>query len=472
VERLTALDLMSIWPEARGWSNDIGALALLDGAGLVGADGRLPVEALRDHIGRRLHLVPRFRQLLYRPPFGLGWPLWVDAASVDLAEHIDVLPLEGPAGESNLLLACEELRRRRLSFSRPLWRMTFLTGLPQGRIGLFIKVHHAIADGMSGIATLGAFLDTVPEPQTPDAPPWTPARMPNARELFDDNVRRGLAKVDRTLARLARPRATVAEIRRGLPAMAEAFTEGRTPRTTLNAHPIGWHRRFRIMRSDLCAVKGVAHAHQAKVNDVLMTALAAGLRALLVRRGERVDGLVLRAAVPVSLHAQRQGKPKGNLDGMMAVPLPIGEADDVRRLQLIAAETRNRRKKARPQGGTLFRNPTIQRALLGLMGRQRFMNTYAANVPGPALPLYLAGARLMELFPIVPISGNVSIGIGALSYAGQFNITAVADRDLVPDIDSFVDGMRRSLQVLEGAPTNRIRAGHRSRRRNPPHLSR
>jgi diacylglycerol O-acyltransferase len=89
------------------------------------------------------------------------------------------------------------------------------------------------------------------------------------------------------------------------------------------------------------------------------------------------------------------------------------------------------------------------------MGRQRFMNTYAANVPGPALPLYFAGARLMELFPIVPISGNVSIGIGALSYAGQFNITAVADRDLVPDIDSFVDGMRRSLQVLEGAPTSR-----------------
>jgi WS/DGAT/MGAT family acyltransferase len=452
VERLTAQDLMSIWPEARGWSNDIGALALLDGAGLVDADGRLPISALRDHIGRRLHPVPRFRQLLYRPPFGLGRPLWIDAPSVDLTEHIDVMPLQHPADEPNLLLACEDLRRRRLSFSRPLWKMTFLTGLPHQRVGLFIQVHHAIADGMSGIATLGAFLDPVPEPRTPNAPPWTPARPPKARELFEDNLRRGLANVDRTLLRLAHPRATVAALRNGLPAVREAFTEGRAPRTSLNARPIGWHRRFSFVRSDLGAVRQLARAHEAKVNDVLMTGLAAGLRALLIGRGERVDGVVLRAAVPVSLHAHTPGRPQGNLDGMMAVPLPIGERDDVRRLQVIAADTRVRRTKPRPPGGVLFRNATIQKAFLGLMGRQRFMNTYAANVPGPASPLYFAGARLLELFPIVPITGNISVGIGALSYAGQFNITAVADRDLVPDIETFTQGMRRSLHVLERAP--------------------
>jgi diacylglycerol O-acyltransferase / wax synthase len=450
VERLTALDLMAIWPEERGWSDDIGALLILDGAGLVGTGARLPVQALRDHVGRRLHLAPRFRQLLYCPRFGLGWPLWVDAPAIDLAEHVDVVSLEAPADERSLLLACETLRSRRLSFSRPLWSMTFLTGLPQGRVGLFVKMHHAIADGVSGIAALGAFVDTVPQPEDPDAPPWTPAPIPTARELFEDNVRRGVAKVDRTLRKLARPRATVAQLRSGLPAVREAFAEGRPPRTSLNAHAIGWHRRFGIVRGDLAAVKRVARAHDAKVNDVLMTALAAGLRALLVGRGERVDGVVLRAAVPVSLHARQQGKPRGNLDGMMAVPLPVGEADDVRRLQLIAVDTRARRSKVRPQGGALFRNAIIQRAFLGLMGRQRFMNTYAANVPGPAVPLYFAGARILEMFPVVPILGNVSVGIGALSYAGQFNITAVADRDLVPDLERFVTGLRRSLDVLEG----------------------
>ena len=114
----------------------------------------------------------------------------------------------------------------------------------------------------------------------------------------------------------------------------------------------------------------------------------------------------------------------------------------------IAAETAVRKKKSRPQGGTLFRNIPIQRAWLRFAPHQRIMTTYAANVPGPPVPVYLAGARVLELFPIVPILGNISIGVGALSYAGQFNITVVADRELCPDLDVFVDGMRGSLAAL------------------------
>jgi diacylglycerol O-acyltransferase / wax synthase len=121
VDRLTAQDLMMLWPEELGWSQDIGALAILDGASLLDADGRFRIETAREEIGRRLHWVPRFRQLLYRPRFGLGWPLWVDAASIDLSEHVRVFPLAAPADEAQLLAACEELRHRRLCRSRPLW---------------------------------------------------------------------------------------------------------------------------------------------------------------------------------------------------------------------------------------------------------------------------------------------------------------------------------------------------------------
>jgi diacylglycerol O-acyltransferase len=106
-------------------------------------------------------------------------------------------------------------------------------------------------------------------------------------------------------------------------------------------------------------VKSIAHAQGGKVNDVLLTAVAGGLRALLESRGERVEGLVLRAMVPVSLHREQPGQARGNLDGAMVVPLPIGEADDVRRLQWIAAEIARRKKRDRPPGGTLFRNGLI-----------------------------------------------------------------------------------------------------------------
>jgi diacylglycerol O-acyltransferase / wax synthase len=167
MDRLSAQDLMMLWPEELGWSQDIGGLAILDGGSLLDADGRFLIETAREAIRRRLHLVPRFRQLLYQPGFGLGWPLWTDAPAVDIAEHVRVFPLDAPADESRLLLACEQLRHRRLDRSRPLWEMWFLPGLAHGRVGLFIKVHHAIADGVAGIAMLGAFVDLVPDPPRP-----------------------------------------------------------------------------------------------------------------------------------------------------------------------------------------------------------------------------------------------------------------------------------------------------------------
>jgi WS/DGAT/MGAT family acyltransferase len=450
MDRLSAQDLMMLWPEEQGWSQDIGALVILDGGALLDADGRFRIEAARDEIGRRLHLAPRFRQVLYRPAFGLGWPLWVDAPSIDLAAHVRVLPLEAPADEEQLLLACEDLRHRRLDRSRPLWELWFLPGLPDGRVALFMKLHHAIADGIAGVAALGAFVDLVPDPPTTSAPPWKPAPMPSTRALFHDNLRRHLQALARAFLGFDHPVETVRRACRGWPAVREAFVEARAPRTSLNRR-VGWHRCFALTRSNLDLVKRIAHAHDAKVNDVLMAVLAGGLRELLLGRGERVDGLVLRAFVPVSLHTERPGQARGNLDGAMVVPLPVGEADDACRLRLIAAETAERKKKQRPRGGTLFRNVLIQRAALRFAHRQRVMNTYAANVPGPPVPLYFAGARLLEVFPIVPILGNVSIGVGALSYAGQFNITTVADRESCPDLDVFAEGVRRSLDALTAA---------------------
>jgi diacylglycerol O-acyltransferase / wax synthase len=447
MDRLSAQDLMSLWPEELGWPEDIGALAILDGRSLLDADGRFLVERAREQVRRRLHLAPRFRQLLYRPGFGLGWPLWVDAPSVDVAQHVRVRPLDSPADEAQLLLACEELRHRRLDRSRPLWEMWFLPGLPDGRVGLFMKLHHAIADGIAGVAALGAFVDLAPDPPEVVEPPWTPAAMPSARALLADNTRRRLHQLGQTLARAAHPVQTARQVRRGWPAAREAFAEGRAPRTSLNQR-IGSHRRLALVRGDLDLVKRVAHAHDAKVNDVLLTAVAGGMRELLLDRGERVDGLALRAFVPVSLHTERPGQARGNLDGGMIVPLPVGEPDHLRRLGLIAAETARRKRKHRPQAGTLFRSIPVQRAALRLAARQRVMNTYVTDVPGPPVRLFFASAPLLEVFPVVPIMGNVSLGVGALSYAGQFNLTAVADRERCPDLEVFAEGVRASLAAL------------------------
>jgi WS/DGAT/MGAT family acyltransferase len=454
LDRVTAPDLMLIWPQEEGWPQYIGALITLDGRSLFDGEGRFLIEPVREAIARRLHLAPRFRQVLYWPRPGLGWPVWADAQSFDIAEHVGVHPVPSPGDERQLLLACETLRRRPLHRARPLWHMWFLAGLSDQRVALFIKMHHAIADGVAGVATLAAFLDPVADPPQMSAPAWSPSPLPSTRELFRDNLRRRRRELGRALSALTQPIATARRLRRSWPAAREIFAEGRAPRTSLNRR-IGSDRRLAIIRGSLDVAKTIAHTHRATVNDVLLTAVAAGYTDLFRSRGEPIEDVVLRAFVPVSHHQEQPGQARGNVDAGMLVPLPIGEPDDIRRLQTIAADTAERKKKSRPPAGSMFRTVLLQRAFLRLMPRQRFMNAYVTNVPGPPIPLYVAGAPLLEIFPIVPLTANISIGVGALSYAQQFNLAVVADRDLCPDLEVFADAVRRSLGALESrvAPT-------------------
>ncbi|MFF8843358.1 wax ester/triacylglycerol synthase family O-acyltransferase [Streptomyces sp. NPDC015127] len=448
MERLNPQDLMLLWPDDLGWPEEIGALAILDGAGLLDPDGRFRIETVREVIGSRLPLVPRFRQLLYAPRRGLGWPLWVDAQSFDLTEHVRVLPLTAPADEDQLLLAVEQLRRHRLRRSRPLWEMWFLPGLHGDLVGMFIRIHHTIADGAAGVAMLGAFLDPDAEARPTPAPSWTPAPIPSSRYLLEDNLRRRAQAAKEVVSKLGHPVTTLGQVRRTWPATREVFVNGRAPRTSLN-RPISQQRTLTVIRGRLDVTRQIAHAHGAKLNDVLLSAVADGLRDLLRGRQERVEDVALRAFVPVSLHEEEQGRARGNQDGMMFVPLPLGVTDPGRRLRLIAAESAERKKRVfRPPEGVLARNIALQRAMVRSLVRQRRMNIYVADIPGPPMPLYLAGAQLLEVFPVVPIIGNVTLGIAALTYAGQFNVSVVADAKACPDVDVFAESLRNSLEAL------------------------
>src|SRR5215207_3328521 len=149
-ERLTAEDRLMLWPDEL-WPQEIGALAVLDGSSLLEPGGRFRIEAVREAIEARLHLVPRFRQLLYIPRRGLGPPLWVDALGFNLDDHVRVAPVPAPGDEAQLLIMTEQLRRQRLDRSRPLWEMWFLPGLPQERVGLFVRIHHVSYAGQFNI---------------------------------------------------------------------------------------------------------------------------------------------------------------------------------------------------------------------------------------------------------------------------------------------------------------------------------
>jgi WS/DGAT/MGAT family acyltransferase len=447
IERLTAEDQMMLWPDEI-WPQDIGAVAALDGRGLLDAAGRFRIEVFRDAVASRLHLMPRLRQVLQVPARReLGGPIWVDAPAFDITDHVQVMWLPAPGDEAQLMLAVELARRRPLDRSRPLWEMWLLPGLRDGRVGMYVRTHHTIGDGLAGVATLVAFLEVDPEVTRVPGQPWSPAPGPLDAELRADKQRRHRAEMKRNLASLSHPVTTTRELAATWPALREVLAEKSLPATSLD-RVVGPDRTIALIRSRIDLVRDVAHAHGAKVNDVLLTVIAGGLRRLLISRGEPVENVVLRIYVPVSLRHGQYADARGNRVAQMVVPVPIGVSDPVTRLHQITAETGRRKARSRPSLGKLPVHGIAGRAALKLVARQR-VNVTTADLPGPTTPLYLAGSRVLEVFPVIPLIGRVSLGVGAMSYAGQFNIAAVGDRDGYPDMAVFVAGVEEELHTLE-----------------------
>jgi diacylglycerol O-acyltransferase len=445
VERLSAEDRLILWPD-EAWPQDIGALAVLDGSSLLDSERRFRIETAKQAIESRLHLLRRFRQVLYVPRRGLGGPLWVDAPAFDLSDHVRVERLSAPADEAELLHTIARLRRRRLDRSRPLWEIWFITGLPDDRIGMFVRLHHVVADGIAGLLELSTLLDTAPSSAPAPAQSWAPAPWPSAGTLLLDGLQRQIGDLTSALRGIARPAAILRRTRAAMPALRELLAEKPGPQTSLN-RVIGQDRTLALVRSSLDLVNDVAHAHDATVNDVLLSVIAGGLRGLLGSRSEPIEGVILPIFVPVSLRRGRPGQEGGNLISQMVVPVALGVADPGERLKQIAVETAKRKAISRPSLGTMFRGRLVRGVMLKFIIRER-VNVVSADLPGPQTPLYFAGAQLLEVFPLLNLVGNESLGIGALSYAGQFNIMVVGDADAYPDIDVFAASAGDELRAL------------------------
>lgn len=442
-ERLAATEQVMVWAD-QIWPQDIAVLAILE---------REPsVDAVAATVAGRVHLVPRFRQLLKVPAPRLGAPYWVDDPDFDPRRHIHTVALPAPGDETALLAATAELMCRRMDPVRPLWEISLLTGMPGGRAAMYMRTHHAIADGIAGLATLAALLDldAAVAPSPPE--PWKPAPPPTEAELIaDDRQVRALAR-RRSVSRLAHPVSTVRGVVSAIPAFGELVAERQIPATGLDRR-VGGGRALALVRTDLEMVKAVARAHGAKVNDVLLTVISGGLRELLQGRGEALPP-VMRIYVPVSLRRGQYTRARGNQIAEMVVPLPLAADEPLRRLDLISAETARRKARVRPSIESLPTRGPASRLMLWLIDRQH-VNVESADLPGSPVPLYLAGARILEMFPLLPLIGRVTLGVGGLSYAGGFYVAAVADPAAELDLGAFTAGARATIDALAAAHDSR-----------------
>lgn len=443
LERLSALDVSTLRVERYGAPMHVAALAVVDGTALLDAAGRLRLEDVRAEVESRLRLAPRLRQVLTRPRRGLGTPVWADDPHFDIRQHVRAGAVPSPGDEAALLALCAELNEPRLERSRPLWQMWLLPGLADGNVGVLIRLHHAVADGIAAIAVIGALFDTTPDTPPLAVPAWRPAPEPGAWRIFSDGWCQRAAAMAAAGHKVRHPALAFHRLGSLARQMRQLAGEGMAPRVSLN-RPTGMSRRLKLVRADLAAVKAVAHGHAATVNDVVLTAVTCGARRLLADRGELTPGLILKASVATSIRGAGELADGGNRVAIMLAPLPVGEPDPARQLVQIAAATKERKRYPPYQPAGRFG----QRWMVRAMPHQRLVNLFTSNLPGPPEPLYLAGGRVLEVFQVGVVQGNVTVGVGVLSYAGQLNFSVVGDSDAIPDLQVFADGLSCALTRL------------------------
>lgn len=424
MNRLSPHEMALLWPERLGWPQSIGALVLLR------ADRRSQVSDLAGELSERIR--DRMDGL---PRFGdrLSWPLgWSGAASwtatqADPMMQIKIVTLPKPGDEFSLLSTSARLHSRPIDLARPLWQAWFLDGLADGRVALLLRLHHVLADGVGALRSLTSIFDNAADSPVPGRP-------------TDPTVDvKTWQRTDRWLG-----------LRRAWPALRRVLGDGLAPRASFN-RPLGPSRRLGLLRYDLDAVRSVAHGHGATVNDVLLSALGSGLGAVLASRGEPVAGVKLRAMVPMAKGPE--GHRTLNATAGMVVRIPVDERDPDERLRQVAADTVVRR--AQPL--QFAESGILQSQLLVRLGTriaayQRVSNLYVANLPGPQTRLFLAGTTVDEVFPLVSLLGNITLGVAVLSYAGQLSVAIVVDAESWPDLDVLRRGIEVGFAELGCAP--------------------
>jgi len=428
-------------------------------------EGRPPAYGdLLEHLERRLHLVPRYRQRLAQVPFEQGRPVWVDDPHFNARYHLRHTALPRPGSEEQLRNLTGRVFSQVLDRSKPLWEMWLVEKLEEDRFAILAKTHHALVDGISGVDLTTVLLDATPDAPPPAEPdrPWVARPMPSATQLLADALLER-ATVPAEIARGARallraPRRVASRVARDVAAIGSLASAGLDPAppTPLN-QPIGPHRRFGWTAGDLAVLKATKNRLGGTVNDAILTVVTLGLGRFLRARGHSTEGLELRAMVPVSVRADVERGALGNRVAAMWAPLPVHADDPIECFARIHGSMRDLKGSGQAVGAQVltqlgdFAPPTILVQAARLQSRQRLFNLVITNIPGPQFSLYLLGRRMQAIYPQVPLASNQGLGIAIMSYDGGVYFGFNADYDALPDVDALVGEVAGALEELEEA---------------------
>jgi WS/DGAT/MGAT family acyltransferase len=462
-DRLSPLDNLFLLLEDPDAYMHVASVGIFEAAPLrAGQAGSIDFEAVLRATEALLHRIPRYRQKLKWIPFE-GSPVWVDDAGFNLRYHVrhTALPRPGPIRQLKRLAA--RIMSQHLDRSKPLWEMWVVEGLEGDRFAIITKIHHCMIDGIAGVDLMTILLSTRSDSEIPESPSFLPRRAPSGAELARDELARRVRLPLQALREVRSFRRASEdpgeELRRRTRALVGTLGKLLSPpsETPVNL-PIGSHRRFDWMRMDLDEVKGVAKALGGSLNDVVLGIVAGAVRSFMLQRNVEPGSLRFRVLAPVSVRADTERGSMGNRISAWIVDLPIDEADARTRLAHIVEQTAEYKHSGQAAVTELLTEladwvPTglLSLAPPRLLSGALPFNMVVTNVPGPQIPLYLLGARLLEQYANVPLAHRLGLGLALFSYDGKLFWGFNAEWEQLPDLHDFIEQVQLSFDDLRDA---------------------
>lgn len=458
-ERLSALDAAFLQIETSTCHMHVAVTMMFDAAPLTCDHGGIDIDRIRDYIAQAIQYVPRYRQRIDYIPLERH-PVWVDDAGFNIHYHVRHTAIPRPGTRRQLKRLVGRIISQKLDRARPLWELWVVEGLQDDRFAVIAKVHHCMMDGVAGMDVMAVVLRPDAGATTVERPASWAAREPPSRpQMFADQLRRRVEQVRSIWQQLQRlrhdPQHAIDQLKETAESLATAVRPGMLPasKTVLNPERIGGYRRFDWLRLELPEIKRIKNRLGGTVNDVVLAIVAGAVRRFFIAREVDVEGLDFRVMVPVNAR-RGQGGAMGNRVSLMLVPLPIGVDDPRQRLVQVRRAAAEAKQSGQTQGAELAEEigewtaTSVIAQAVRLATKMRPYNLVVTNVRGPPVPLYLLGARMTAVYPMVPLYFNQALGIAVLSYDDGVYWGLCADWDSVPDLHELAGAMREELELL------------------------
>lgn len=452
--RMTAMDASFLYFERPSAPLHIGSVSLLDGP--------LDRATLLAHMESRIHRIPRYRQRAVFDTFNVAHPAWEPDPAFDLGRHVEEVHLAEGADERELRRVIAQLFAPMLPRDRPLWKMLLVQGF-QGSTAMVSLVHHCMVDGVSGIELLAAVTDPTRDAPTEEPRPYSPPPPPDpltrSRAAWSAAIDAWATATADGIKRMMDPGRQMQEaqsIGRAVASATPALLQP-APSTPWN-RPVGQKRTFDVIATPFAEIRAVRNVLGGTMNDVVLSTLAGGLGAYLRGVGQRTDGMELRAMVPVNVRPADGVGALGNQVSMYIAPLQVGIVDAKERHLATNARMTALKEAGQADGFSMLSRysdaaPAWSSALAGLWTPQvqPLFNLVCTNVPGPQIPLYIAGRRLETLWPMLPLSMGLGMGVPLSSYNGVLYWSVWADPELVPDVEHLAACIHGAFEELKAA---------------------